>query len=816
MKILLSFTIALCKHKIGLCSFKRQASGYSSESVRRTFIDFFKVNHNHTFIPSSKVYSATDESLLFVNAGMNQFKPILLGNTASHADYGAVRRAVNSQRCIRVGGKHNDLDVVGSDCYHHTFFEMLGSWSFGDYFKKEACEMAWELLTQKFYLPVDNLYVTYFAGSKEMNLDPDLETKEIWLSIGVPENRIFPFGAKFNFWEMGDVGPCGPSTEIHYDQIGNRFVPEAINVDGSNVIEIWNLVFTQYNKIGPNHLELLDKFHVDTGMGLERITAILQGKLSNYDTDLFWPIIEKLENMSDCRPYKGKIGSADIDHIDTAYRIISDHIRMITIAIADGIIPGPKTRDLVLRKVLRRAVKVGIKHLHLPQMFMGELVPIVIDKLKDIHPNLSEKKHFIVSAVNAAEQEYFDLLAKGDAVIDKAVSKLSASDMHFPTETVIHLLSFLGYPKDRLLQKLSDCEKSFDNVAVDQFFIDKRSRDFQALQFDKNKRLQLDNVLLHAVSLLKLRKTEQVLTPHYDNANDTIVFNPIPVTVSAMLDDTGNAVEFKSIDINSHVFLLFDKTCFIHPQDQALPFVGEVRFSNGTVCSIDEVVNVQNWILHKISFKKSTDTSHKIFTGDLAYLCAVPNQWLPRLRSYDAGTMVKNALSKIDPDSVIHKIIYETDKLVVEISGTVSDRTLLKLENTVSDCISKSQTVSENQRLSASDVIAFAIVKHRQQGKSRTIIHCVTGFRAKQCVEVAENLKLAIKDVTEDYDAIANKSIDDLYILKKQVGCLNYKSNNSEYSAFIKSKNRNYLMSLHSKLNSLSRKKMKQKAAELQ
>jgi len=344
--------IASTKYAINarLFVFKRQSSVYSSEEVRRIFIDFFKVNHEHTYIPSSKIFSSTDETLLFVNAGMNQFKPVLLGNTNCQNDFGVVQRAVNSQRCIRVGGKHNDLDVVGSDCYHHTFFEMLGSWSFGDYFKKEACAMAWELLTRRFQLPVDNLYVTYFGGSKEMGLDPDLETKDIWISLGVAKDRIFPFGAKHNFWEMGEFGPCGPSTEIHFDQIGNRYVPEAINVDGSNVIEIWNLVFTQYNKLGPKRLEQLKKFHVDTGMGLERITAISQGKLSNYDTDLFQPIITKLEDMANCRPYCGTVGKNDQDNIDAAYRIISDHIRMLTIAIADGVIPGPKKRDLVRSK----------------------------------------------------------------------------------------------------------------------------------------------------------------------------------------------------------------------------------------------------------------------------------------------------------------------------------------------------------------------------------------------------------------------------------------------------------------------------------
>uniref|UniRef100_A0AAY5EU98 Alanine--tRNA ligase n=1 Tax=Electrophorus electricus TaxID=8005 RepID=A0AAY5EU98_ELEEL len=349
---------------------------FTSKTVRRMFIDFFKEKHQHRAVPSSPVRPRGDPSLLFVNAGMNQFKPILLGCADPRSEMASYRRAVNSQKCVRAGGKHNDLEDVGRDVYHHTFFEMLGNWSFGDYFKVEACAMAWHLLTEVYRIPAERLYVSYFSGDAANGLPADEETRQIWLSLGYPDH-VLPFGMMDNFWEMGETGPCGPCTEIHYDHVGSRHAGALINTGSPAVVEIWNLVFMQYSREADGGLRPLPMCSVDTGMGLERLVTVLQGKRSNYDTDLFTPLLSAIHQCSKAPTYRGRTGEEDDGRVDMGYRVVADHIRTLCVCIADGVHPGMTGAELVLRRILRRAVRFSTEVLQAPEGALASLVPTV-------------------------------------------------------------------------------------------------------------------------------------------------------------------------------------------------------------------------------------------------------------------------------------------------------------------------------------------------------------------------------------------------------------------------------------------------------
>jgi len=386
----------------------------SSAQVRQQFIDFFVERHGHTYTPSSPVVPHDDQTLLFANAGMNQFKPYFLGTEQPPTP----PRAANTQKCIRAGGKHNDLDDVGKDTYHHTFFEMLGNWSFGDYFKAEAIDWAWELLVDQWGLDPSKLYATYFEGDPSEGLEPDDEARELWLKK-LPEDHVLPGNKKDNFWEMGDTGPCGPCSEIHYD----GRLPEAIaatpgrglvNQDDPDVIEIWNLVFIQFNRNADSSLVSLPAKHVDTGMGFERIVRVLQGKDSNYDSDAFAPIFAEIQKVTGAREYlPGGSGENLTDPINVAYRVIADHVRCLVFALSDGAHCGNKGRDAVLRTILRRAVRFGHQNLGVEEPFVHKLVPFIVSLMSDAFPEITKNPEAVADELHEEEVSFRKTLVKG-------------------------------------------------------------------------------------------------------------------------------------------------------------------------------------------------------------------------------------------------------------------------------------------------------------------------------------------------------------------------------------------------------------------
>ncbi len=384
----------------------------TANEIRQQFTDFFVQKCGHTFVPSSPVVPVGDDTLLFANAGMNQFKDVFLG-TGSRP----YKRAANTQKCIRAGGKHNDLDDVGKDTYHHTFFEMLGNWSFGDYFKKEAIAWAWELLTEVWKLDKTRLHVTVFEGDPENNVPRDDEAATIWREVGVPDAQIHLGSKKDNFWEMGETGPCGPCTEVHIDLTPDKSGASLVNKGTPQVIEIWNLVFIQFNRNADKSLTPLPAKHVDTGMGFERVTAVLQGKTSNYDTDVFSPIFAAIQKVTGAAEYTGKLD----DLKDTAYRVIGDHIRTLTFALTDGATLGNEGRNYVLKRILRRAERYGRQYLGATKPFLCELVATVVDSMGEAFPELRKSPGKVVKQIFDEEESFIRTLDRGLTFFNEAV-----------------------------------------------------------------------------------------------------------------------------------------------------------------------------------------------------------------------------------------------------------------------------------------------------------------------------------------------------------------------------------------------------------
>lgn len=429
-----------------------------SQQIRKKFLDFFE-DKGHTFVNSSPIVIKNDPTLMFTNAGMNQFKDLFLGISEVK-----ITRVANSQKCLRVSGKHNDLEEVGHDTYHHTMFEMLGNWSFGDYFKKEAIDWAWELLTKVYGIDPDRLYVTVFEGAPVDQLGKDIESFDCW-KAHISEDRILEGNKKDNFWEMGEVGPCGPCSEIHIDLRSDQErsltdAKELVNQDHPQVVEVWNLVFIQYNRISSGALEALPNKHVDTGMGFERLAMALQEKKSNYDTDIFTPLIIKLTSITGLT--YGEDGKVDI-----ALRVIADHVRAITFAISDGQLPSNTGAGYVIRRILRRAVRYGFTFLNLKGPFIYRLVSVLVDQMGDFYPEIKKQQPLVKSVIEEEEKSFMHTLENGLSRIED-VLRSSSSDV-IDGAKAFELYDTFGFPIDLTELILSERGRSVD---MDSFAIE--------------------------------------------------------------------------------------------------------------------------------------------------------------------------------------------------------------------------------------------------------------------------------------------------------------------------------------------------------
>ncbi|MBR4756043.1 MAG: alanine--tRNA ligase [Bacteroidales bacterium] len=551
---------------------------YTAKQIRKQFLDFFE-SKGHTVVPSAPMVIKNDPTLMFTNAGMNQFKDIFLGNSSPKFN-----RATDSQKCLRVSGKHNDLEAVGHDGRHHTMFEMLGNWSFGDYFKAEAIGWAWELLTEVYKIDKSKLYATVFEGSEEDGTSIDEEARQAWLKL-MPEDHVLLGNKHDNFWEMGDTGPCGPCSEIHIDlrpdeEIAKLPGRDLVNTDNDQVIEIWNLVFMQYNRKADGSLEPLPAKNIDTGMGFERLCMVLQGKTSNYDTDVFSGMIARIEELSGHRYHEN-------EKTEVAMRVIADHIRAIAFSIADGQLPSNVKAGYVIRRILRRAVRYGYTFLGFDEPFLCSLVPQLVADMGEAYPELARQQNLIESVIREEELSFLRTLDRGIRMMDGYMEKNSATKSIPGTDAFI-LYDTYGFPID--LTGLIAAENGF-TVDMEGFNAEllkqkERARNATANEFgdwtvyydgEEEAFLGYDCMELEGVRLLKQRTVKQKNKTMFQLVFDR---TPFYAEMGGQVGDTGLIVSGSGEQIRI-LGTIKENNLTIHiaeriPEDCSGPFILKV------------------------------------------------------------------------------------------------------------------------------------------------------------------------------------------------------------------------------------------------
>lgn len=633
----------------------------TSKEIRQKFLDFF-ASKGHTIVPSAPMVVKNDPTLMFTNAGMNQFKDIFLGNAS--APY---KRATDSQKCLRVSGKHNDLEEVGHDTYHHTMFEMLGNWSFGDYFKTEAIDWAWELLTDVYGIDSSLLYATVFEGSPEDGTALDTEAREAWLKH-LPADHVLLGNKHDNFWEMGDTGPCGPCSEIHIDirtdeekaqsGISGR---DLVNKSDPHVIEIWNLVFMQYQRMADGHLEPLPAKNIDTGMGFERLCAVLQGKRSNYDTDIFTGLLDEIGRICGHR-------YGESEKTDVAMRVIADHIRAIAFSIADGQLPSNVKAGYVIRRILRRAVRYGYTFLGLTEPFLCRLVPRLVEDMGEAYPELVKEQKLIENVTREEELAFLRTLDRGIRLMDECMQKSTATKIISGVDT-FRLYDTYGFPVD--LTELIAAENGF-KVDIEGFNVELAKQKERARNATSN---TFGDWEIH-------HSGENVEFTGYDRTTED---------GALLLKDR------KVVQKNKEMLqLVFDRTPFYGEMGGEIGDTGFIVSENGEKIQILNTIKENNLTIHIVD-KMPSDCNGKF------RLC-VDSQRRSRIAANHSCThLLDTALREVLGTHVEQKGSYVSDKgFRFDFSHfeKLSDEQLIKVERRVNELIRENIPLEEKRNAS--------------------------------------------------------------------------------------------------------------------
>uniref|UniRef100_A0A915PJ80 Alanine--tRNA ligase n=1 Tax=Setaria digitata TaxID=48799 RepID=A0A915PJ80_9BILA len=563
-----------------------------------------------------------------------RFKPLFLGAKYTEGKFADLRDVVNWQKCIRIGGKHNDFDNVGRDLTHHTFFEMLGNYSFGGYSKVEACRYAWNFLTDILKIPPDRLYVTYFSGDERMKLGEDHECRDIWIELGIPEDRVLGFGINYNFWEMAQTGPCGPCTEIHYDLIGNRSAQKLVNSEDPTVVEIWNLVFMQFNRDISSRITNLSTLYIDCGMGFERLVSVVQGVQSSYSTDLFLPLMEVIEKCCKVKGYAGRVGDADSNGTDTAYRIIADHLRAACIMISDGVEPGPRNRGFNLRRVLRRAALNLTISLGADRGTLASLVPNFIKHMTLLYEDIAASETVIAETIRSEEQLFWKSYDKGHKLLQHNI----VSYPHLlPGEIAWMLSGTYGLPLPIIQQFCSEKGLEVDVDGFHQCFTE-----FQKAQKAENEawqKIDVEELMLNGIMPTndsEKYSCKRVEVGEYEFPSRT-------GTVVALFDANGRSVMMLKPGETGSVIM--DSTVFFAEQGGQLHDRGIFRDSlNNVIFIVNSVKRRNGYIIHT---GEVTADSQILKKGITLMQIIDPKQRLSLMRGHTATHILHFALEKV-------------------------------------------------------------------------------------------------------------------------------------------------------------------------